>query len=422
MTCIIPSNFEFYFSFRSFILFQQINLKIRCMCKLVLSTPSVQYFPRAKISCTNLLEESRDTLLGVDVEDGLGKEGGDTELGELLVGRPLRGGGDGVEDDALLHLGVGDAVVAGSTEESVGGEGEDTLGTLGNKDVGGLAEGTGGVDHVVNDDAVAVLDLTDEVHLVNGTGTGTLLDNHGKADVVHVKLVREALLELLGTVDTTGIGTDNDGVVQVLVAEVVDTDDATVEIVDGDTRAEEALDLTTVQIDGDDTVNAHGLEETGNVSGGNGDTGLHLAVLSGVAVVGDDDGDATGTGTVEGGDHEKELHEVVVDGRAGGLDNVDVLATNVLVDHNVDLAIGESPDGCLAQVDAQDLGHLEGEAHVAIATEELEAGGMSLGLGGGSLQTSLLDGHVSGNRVLHLGRSGGNIGVVVVAFLALLNW
>ena len=204
------------------------------MCKQVLSTPSVQYFPRAKISGINLLEESRDTLLGVDVEDGLGKEGGDTEFCELLVGRPLRGGGDGVEDDALLHLGVGDAVVAGSAEEAVGGEGEDTLGALGNEDVGGLAESTGGINHVIDDNAVAVLDLTDEVHLVDGTGTGTLLDDHGKANVVHVKLVREALLELLGTVDTTGIGTDNDGVVQVLVAEVVDADDATVEVVDGD--------------------------------------------------------------------------------------------------------------------------------------------------------------------------------------------
>ena len=164
----------------------------------------------------------------MDVEDGLGKEGGDTEFCELLVGRPLRGGGDGVEDDALLHLGVGNAIVAGSAEEAVGGEGKDTLGTLGNEDVGGLAESTGGVDHVVNDNAVAVLDLTNKVHLVDGTGTGTLLDDHGKANVVHVKLVREALLKLLGTVDATGIGTDDDGVVQVLVAEVVDANDATV--------------------------------------------------------------------------------------------------------------------------------------------------------------------------------------------------
>ena len=177
-----------------------------------------------------------------------------------------------------------------------------------------------------------------------------------------------------------------------------------------------------MQIDGDDTVDAHGLEEAGDVGGGDGDTGLHLAVLSGVAVVGDDDGDATGTGTVEGGDHEKELHEVVVHGRAGGLDDVDVLATDVLVDHDVDLTIGESADCGLAQVDAQDLGNLEGKANVAIATEELESGGMSLGLGGGSLQTSLLDGHVSGSRALDLGRSSGNVGIVVVAFLALLNW
>ena len=219
----------------------------------------------------NLLEEGRDTLLGVDVEDGLSQEGGDAELRELLVGRPLRRRGDGVEDDAFLHLGVGDPVVARSAEEAVRREGEDALGALGDQDVGGLAEGTGRVDHVVDDDAVAILHLTNQVHLVDGAGAGALLDDHGEADVVHVELVGEALLELLGAVDSAGVGTDDDGVVQVLVAEVVDADDAAVEVVDGDAGAEEALDLAAVQIDGDDAVDAHGLEEAGDVGGRDGD-------------------------------------------------------------------------------------------------------------------------------------------------------
>ena len=378
--------------------------------------PQCQYFSAA---ANILLEEGRDALLGVDVEDGLGEEGGDAELRELLVGRPLRRRRDGVEDDALLHLGVGDAVVAGSAEEAVRREGEDALGALGDQDVGGLAEGAGRVDHVVDDDAVAVLDLADEVHLVDGAGAGALLDDHGEADVVHVELVGEALLELLGAVDAAGVGTDDDGVVQVLVAEVVDADDAAVEVVDWDARPEEALDLAAVQIDGDDAVDAHGLEEAGDVGGRDGDPGLHLAVLPGVAVVGDDDGDATGAGAVEGGDHEEELHDVVVDGGAGGLDDVHVLSSDVLVDHDVDLPVGEAADGGLAEVDAQDLGDLEGEAHVAVAAEELEAGGMSLGLGGGGLEAGLLHGHV-GDRMRGRGRGGGNVGAVVAFFLALV--
>jgi len=375
--------------------------------------PQCQYF-----SAVNLLEESGDTLLGVDIEDGLSEEGGDAEFCELFVGRPLRRRWDGVEDDALFHLGVGDAVVAGSAEEAVGRKGEHTLGALVNQNVGSLAKSAGSVDHVINDDAIAVLDLTDEVHLVNSSGAGTLLDDHGEANIVHVELVSKALLELLGTVDTTGVRTYNDGIVEVLVAKVVDTDDATIKVIHGNARSEEALDLTAVQIDSNNTVNAHGFEKASDVGSRDGDTGLHLTVLSGIAVVGNDDGNATGTGTVQSGDHEEKLHEVVVDRRAGGLDDVNILSTDILVDHNIDLSVGEAADGGLAEVDAKDLRDLEGEAHVAVTTEELEASGMPLGLGGGSLEASLLDGHVGG-RMRNLRRGGGDVGVVV--FLALVD-
>lgn len=47
---------------------------------------------------------------------------------------------------------------------------------------------------------------------------------------------------------------------------------------------------------------------------------IYLSVLSGIAVVGNDSGDSAGRGTADGGDHEHQLHEVVVDvRRAGGL-------------------------------------------------------------------------------------------------------
>jgi hypothetical protein len=39
------------------------------------------------------------------------------------------------------------------------------------------------------------------------------------------------------------------------------------------------LNLTAVQIDGDDTIDAHRLQQTRNVSGRNGHTRLHFAIL-----------------------------------------------------------------------------------------------------------------------------------------------
>ena len=170
--------------------------------------------------------------------------------------------------------------------------------------VGRLAQRPGRVDHVVDDDAVAVLHVTDQVHLVDRPGARALLYDHGDADVLPPVLVRESLLELLRAVDAAGVRADDHRVVQVLPPEVVDPDDAAVEVVHGDAGSEEALYLPAVEVDGDDPVDAHGLEEAGDVRGRDGHAGLHLPVLPGVPVVGYDDRDAPGGRAVEAGDHE----------------------------------------------------------------------------------------------------------------------
>ena len=86
-----------------------------------------------------------------------------------------------------------------------------------------------------------------------------------------------------------------------------------------------------MQIYGDHAVDSDGLEQTRDVGSGNGHSGVEFAVLSRVAVVRNDGSDLASGGPAEGGDHEEELHEVIVDGRTGGLDDVDILSTDVFV-------------------------------------------------------------------------------------------
>ena len=105
---------------------------------------------------------------------------------------------------------------------------------------------------------------------------------------------------------------------------------------------EEALDLTLVQVEGDDAVDAGALEQVGDEAGGDGLARAGLAVLAGIAVVGDNGGDGAGgcaLGSV-GGD--EQLHEHVVDVAAGhGLNQEDVGAADGLVVAGVNLTIGE---------------------------------------------------------------------------------
>ena len=68
-----------------------------------------------------------------------------------------------------------------------------------------------------------------------------------------------------------------------------------------------------------------------------------------VAVVRHHRGDARRRGALEGVEHDQQLHQVVVDRRAGGLDDEDVGAADVLVDLEEDLAVGEVVEGDLAR-------------------------------------------------------------------------
>mmetsp|Transcript_2908 Transcript_2908/g.6451 ORF Transcript_2908/g.6451 Transcript_2908/m.6451 type:complete len:299 (-) Transcript_2908:597-1493(-) len=289
----------------------------------------------------------------MDVEDGLGEERGDTKFCQFFVGFTLWTGGDGIENNNLFHLRVGDPFISWSTQKTMTCEGEDTTGALFYQNVGSLTESTGSIDHIIDQDTVTVLDVTDKVHTVNETGTGTLLYNHSEADVWHLVLVHEALLELLGTVHTTGIRTDDDRVVQILRSEIIEADDTTVQVVDGDSRSEETLDLSTMQIDSDDTIHAHRLHQTSDVSSRNRDAGLHFTILSCVSVVRDDDSDTASTGPSKSRDHKQQFHDVVIDRGTGRLDDVTILPTDILMDDDVRFTVGEPSDGRLAEVDTK---------------------------------------------------------------------
>ena len=76
---------------------------------------------------------------------------------------------------------------------------------------------------------------------------------------------------------------------------------------------EEALDLTLVQVKGDDAVDAGGLKQVGDQTGGDGLARAGLAILAGVAVVGDNRGDGASGSALGGIGGDEELHQHIVD-------------------------------------------------------------------------------------------------------------
>ena len=96
-----------------------------------------------------------------------------------------------------------------------------------------------------------------------------------------------------------------------------------------------------MQIHGHHAVRTGGRQEVGHELGADGRTRADLAVLTGIAVVRDDGGDAARTGALERVEHEAELHQVEVHGRTGRLDDEHVVAADAAADFDAAFAVAE---------------------------------------------------------------------------------
>lgn len=140
---------------------------------------------------------------------------------------------------------------------------------------------------------------------------------------------------------TTRIWTDDDTVLPTrdVSLDVSNHQGLAVEVVDGE--VEETLDLAGVEVHGDDMVAPGNREHVRDELRGDRRSRLVLLVHAGVRETGDDCGDAAGGGAFAGGDEDEELHEVVVDVAAAGLNDEHILLPDGLRDFDVDLAIRE---------------------------------------------------------------------------------
>ena len=108
----------------------------------------------------------------------------------------------------------------------------------------------------------------------------------------------------------------------------------------------------------------------GDQLGGDRRARLDLAILPGVAEVGDDRDDAAGRRALERVDHDQQLHQRLVRRRAGRLHDEAVDAADVLADLDVDLAVGEVRDVGAAERDLDELADLVGEGAIRVARED----------------------------------------------------
>ena len=231
---------------------------------------------------------------------------------------------------------------------------------------GGVAEGAGGVHHVVKEDAVLPGHIADDIHYLTVIGLLPTLIHNGQT---HVQLLGEGA----APGHAAHIGRHHHHVLHraaELLGIVVNEHGIAQQVIHGD--VEKALDLGGVQVHGQHPVGAGSGDHIGHQLGADGVTALSLAVLPGIAEVGHHGGDAACGGALAGIDHDEQLHEAVVYGLAGGVDKKDIAAANSLVQGDRGLAVGEMRHLGVAQLGADDLADLLCQGGVGIAGEDLD--------------------------------------------------
>ena len=257
----------------------------------------------------------------------------------------------------------------------MGSAGGDALGAANlHQSLGRVTQGTASIHHVVQKNDPLVPHVADDVHHLGGVGLLPPLVHNGQG---HVQLLGKGP----GPGHRPHIGGDHHGLVLLVLifaVEVIHKDGGTQHVVHRDIK--EALNLIGVEVHREDPVGAGGGNQVGHQLGGDGVPGLGLAVLPGVAEIGDHCGDPAGGGPFQGVYDDKQFHQRVVDGAdlpvlgkgAGGLDHEYIRTPDRLIDGDEVLPVGESPHLGVAQRDAQFLADVRGQRGVRVAGDDLD--------------------------------------------------
>ena len=231
--------------------------------------------------------------------------------------------------------------------------------------LGRIAQGTGGIDHIVEEDALLALHVADDVHDLALVGLFAALVDDGE---VHAHLVGEGP----AAGDGADVRGDDDHIFRMLeLGHVIFHEDGVGEqVINRD--VEEALDLGSMEIHGQHAVRARGLDHIGDELRGDGVAALGLAVLAGIAEIRDDGGDAAGRSAAAGVDHDEQLHQVVVDRLAGRLDQEYIAAADRFIDRQGNLAVSKGGHGAVAQRQPQLAADALGKRTVCVRAEHLD--------------------------------------------------
>lgn len=313
----------------------------------------------ASMYCQRSVAEFVNRLAGVDTTNGLGEQMVDRENSELA--EELAIGRHGVCDDEAVErtaLDLLDGVTAQDRMRTGSGHRE---GSVLLEEGGSFVQGSATRDLVVEHEAVLPLHVSDEI------------GRDGMFAVVETTLVDdghrelESFRERAGLLGMAGIGRDDDVIRQILRPPELGHDAQCLQAIRR--NPEEALDLGRVQIHGQNSVRAGGLDQIGHESSCDRDPRLVLLVASGVGEVGKYSSDAASRCVLQRIEHDEELHDPLVDRRRASLNHVDIGFSDVVQNLDEQVLVRELDGTGSADRDVEMVADSCDEFGVATTTE-----------------------------------------------------
>jgi len=229
---------------------------------------------------------------------------------------------------------------------------------------GRLADGSGGVDHVVHQQAGTPGDITDDLvhlHQVGDRRVVALVDDRQRRT--------QPVTPGIGQPDAPGVRA-NDGHLGTVVfaLDIIGQHRQRGQMIER--AVEEPLNLRGVQIHAHDAVGAGRPVQIGDQPRRDRLAAQVLLVLPCVRVTGSDHGDSFRGRPLQRVHHDQLLHEPLIDRSRVRLDDEGVRAAHRFLVAHVDLGVGVGDQPAGRQFDAHDLGHGLGELRIGSPGEE----------------------------------------------------
>src|SRR5262245_2219779 len=267
-----------------------------------------------------------------------------------------------VGHDHFFERRVSDPLDRVTRKNRVNTTGQNPVGAFLGHRLGDLGQCARSVDHVIDDQGVAALDVADDVHDFRLGMAGlrffaTLIDD-GEIGVEPFGVSPRPF-------GAARVRRDDDQVFYRVLHKIIDDQGGREEMIHRD--VEKALNLLCVQVHSQDAIGAGRGDQVRDQPGGDRDAGFVLLVAARIAVIWDHGGDAVGRRAPEGVDHYQQLHQVRVYRRASRLHDENVAASDVLQYLKVELAVGKARGVRAAKLDSEILADLFGQWTIGIA-------------------------------------------------------